>query len=110
MEFWYDDPLQELPDEPQLCPDAAGAEMVTKVYDPPAAGIKPLLFEDGQPVVPPGYTEHLRRTMAEIRDKTNVRLRFVGYTSNERLDRRTARCTATTSACPRRARAAPWRP
>src|SRR5207302_991264 len=21
VEFWYDDPLQELPDEPQLCPD-----------------------------------------------------------------------------------------
>src|SRR5260370_29336677 len=21
VEFWYDDPLQELPEEPQLCPD-----------------------------------------------------------------------------------------
>ena len=28
--------------------------------------------------------------MDEISDKTNVRLRFVGYTSNKRLDRRTA--------------------
>ena len=28
--------------------------------------------------------------MADISDKTNVRLRFVGYTANERLDRRTA--------------------
>jgi len=35
VEFWYDDPLQELPDEPQLCPGDAGAEMVTRVYDPP---------------------------------------------------------------------------
>src|SRR5215475_865986 len=34
VEFWYDDPLQELPDEPQLCPDDL-EEMVTKVYDPP---------------------------------------------------------------------------
>ena len=34
VEFWYDDPLQELPDEPQLCP-APGTEMVTRVYDPP---------------------------------------------------------------------------
>ena len=24
VEFWYDDPLQELPDEPQLCPGDAG--------------------------------------------------------------------------------------
>src|SRR5215510_3244097 len=34
VEFWYDDPLQELPDEPQLCPSDSGEEMVTKVYDP----------------------------------------------------------------------------
>ena len=27
VEFWYDDPLQELPDEPQLCPETAGAEI-----------------------------------------------------------------------------------
>jgi len=25
VEFWHDDPLQDLPDEPQLCPDAPGA-------------------------------------------------------------------------------------
>jgi outer membrane protein OmpA-like peptidoglycan-associated protein len=35
VEFWYDDPLQELPDEPQLCP-APGTELVTRVYDPPS--------------------------------------------------------------------------
>ena len=34
VEFWYDDPLQELPGEPQLCPAAAGAEEVTQVYTP----------------------------------------------------------------------------
>jgi hypothetical protein len=28
--------------------------------------------------------------MTDIADKTNVRLRFIGYTKNERLDRRTA--------------------
>ena len=28
--------------------------------------------------------------MADIADRTNVRLRFIGYTKNERLDRRTA--------------------
>ena len=90
VEFWHDDPLQDLPDDPQLCPDAHGAETVTRVYDSPSGGIDPILFENGKPVIPAGYTEHLRRIMDEIRDKTNVRLRFVGYTSNKRLDRRTA--------------------
>ncbi|HEX9006468.1 MAG TPA: OmpA family protein, partial [Bacteroidota bacterium] len=90
VEFWYDDPLQELPDEPQLCPEDAGAETVTKVYNPPSGPIAPILFQDGNPVVPDGYAERLRQLMDEIRSKTNVRLRFVGYISNERLDRRTA--------------------
>jgi flagellar motor protein MotB len=90
VEFWHDDPLQDLPDEPQLCPDAAGAEIVTRVYQPSSGGIDPILIENGKPLVPDGYTEHLRRIMDEISDKTNVRLRFVGYTGNKRLDRRTA--------------------
>jgi len=90
VEFWHDDPLQDLPDEPQLCPGAPGAEMVTRVYDSPSGGIDPILFENGKPVVPDGYTERLRRIMDEIRDRTNVRLRFIGYTANKPLDRRTA--------------------
>ncbi len=90
VEFWYDDPLKELPDEPQLCPGAAGAELVTRVYDPPWGGIQDLVVEDGQPVVPPGLAGTLRRAMADVADETNVRLRFVGYTQNERLARRTA--------------------
>jgi flagellar motor protein MotB len=90
LEFWYDDPLQELPDEPRLCPDAAGAQTVTRVYESPSGDIDPILFENGQPVLPPGGIDRLRSAMDEIADKDNVRLRFVGYTSNERLDRRTA--------------------
>lgn len=90
VEFWHDDALQELPDEPQLCPEAAGAETVTRVYDPPWGSIKPILFENGKPVIPAGYSENLRRAMDDIRAKTNVRLRFIGYTNDERLDRRTA--------------------
>ena len=90
VEFWHDDPLQDLPDEPQLCPEDAGAETVTRVYDPPSGAIAPILFENGNPLVPEGYSERLRQLMDEIKDKTNVRLRFVGYISNERLDRRTA--------------------
>jgi flagellar motor protein MotB len=90
VEFWYDDPLKDLPDEPQLCPDAAGAETVSRVYDASSGGIPPSLFEKGQPVIPAGTTDSLRRVMEEISDKANVRLRFVGYTGNRRLDRRTA--------------------
>ena len=90
VQFWHDDPLQELPDEPQLCPEEDGAEVVTKVYDPPWGSIAPLQLQNGRAIVAPGYTETLRRAMADVRDKTNVRLRFIGYTANERLDRRTA--------------------
>jgi flagellar motor protein MotB len=90
VEFWHDDALQDLPEEPQLCPGAPGAETVTRVYDSPSGGIDPILFENGKPVIPDGYTERLRRIMDEIRDRTNVRLRFVGYTANKRLERRTA--------------------
>jgi len=90
VEFWHDDPLQDLPDEPQLCPDAAGAETVTRVYDPASGGIDPIVFENGKPVLPPGYTQYLQGIMDEIKEKTRVRLQFVGYTGNKRLDRRTA--------------------
>ncbi len=90
VEFWHDDPLQDLPDEPQLCPGAPGAETVTRVYDSPSGGIDPILFENGKPVIPGGCTDTLRRIMDEISDKTNVRLRFVGYTGDKLLDRRTA--------------------
>ncbi|MDH3644341.1 MAG: OmpA family protein [Gammaproteobacteria bacterium] len=90
VEFWYDDPLQDLPDEPQLCPDAPGAETVTKVYHPPWGNIAALQLDAGQPVVPAGYTDTLERALSEVADKSNARLRFVGYTRNERLDRRTA--------------------
>ena len=45
VEFWHDDPLQDLPDEPQLCPGAPGTETVTRVYDSPSGGIDPILFD-----------------------------------------------------------------
>ncbi len=90
VEFWYDDPLQELPDEPQLCPGDAGQEMVTKVYDPPWGPLPTVALVDGQPVIPSGFAAALHRALTDIADRTNARLRFVGYTKNERLDRRTA--------------------
>src|SRR5258706_1967518 len=45
-EFWYDDPLQELSDEPQLCPDDFD-ETVTKSYDTPCGSISPLDLANG---------------------------------------------------------------
>jgi len=90
VEFWHDDPLQDLPDEPQLCPQADGAETVTRIYNSDSGPIDPILFENGRPVVPTGCSEHLRHIMAEIGDKDHVRLRFIGYTGDKRLDRRTA--------------------
>jgi flagellar motor protein MotB len=90
VEFWYDDPLQELSDEPVLCPGDAGSETVTKVYDPPWGTIPQIELKDGQPVIPPDYAATLQRALADIKDRTNARLRFIGYTKSERLDRRTA--------------------
>ncbi len=90
VEFWYDDPLQDLPDEPQLCPEDAGAEIVTRVYDPVWGSIEPINFADGSPVIPADYAATLARALADVADKTNARLRFVGFTRNERLERRTA--------------------
>ncbi len=90
VEFWYDDPLQHLPDEPQLCPESTGVETVTRVYQASAGGIDPILFESGRPVVSEGYSALLQRAIDEVSEKANVRLRFVGYTGNKRLDRRTA--------------------
>src|SRR6476646_8340562 len=89
VEFWYDDPLQDLPDDPQLCPDNV-EETVTKVYDPPWGSIPNIELANGQLVLPAGYAANLHRALTDIADRTNARLRFIGYTKNERLDRRTA--------------------
>ena len=90
VEFWYDDPLQELPDEPQLCPAEEGDQLLTKVYDPPWGKIAPLELESGRALIPAGYTDSLRRAMNDVVGRRNVRLRFIGYTANDPLDRRTA--------------------
>ncbi len=90
VEFWYDDSLQDLPNEPQLCPADAAAETVTRVYEPAWGELPPLDLDKGLPIVPPGYLGKLERALADVADKANARLRFVGYTGNQRLDRRTA--------------------
>jgi flagellar motor protein MotB len=89
VEFWYDDPLQSLSEEPQLCPGDTD-EVVTRVYDPPWGTIPTLALENGQPIVPPGLAATLRRALSDISGRTNPRVRFTGFTKNDRLDRRTA--------------------
>ncbi|MEJ2441169.1 MAG: flagellar motor protein MotB, partial [Gammaproteobacteria bacterium] len=91
VEFWYDDPMEDLPKTPQICPEAAAAETVQRIYNPPDGDFKPIYFNHGKPVIPPGLIDRLKRGMAAVADKGNVRLRFIGYTGNKRLDRRTAR-------------------
>ncbi|HXH27803.1 MAG TPA: OmpA family protein, partial [Candidatus Polarisedimenticolia bacterium] len=90
VEFWYDDPLQELPDEPQLCPAGGGEETVTRVYDPPWGRIPTLELAHGRPILPSGFAEDLHHALSDVADRANPRVRFIGYTKNERLDRRTA--------------------
>jgi flagellar motor protein MotB len=90
VEFWHDDPLQELPDEPQLCPGDTGDETVTRVYDPPWGSLPTLALENGRPIVPAGLAADLRRALADVAGRMNPRVRFIGYTKSERLDRRTA--------------------
>ncbi len=90
VEFWYDDPLQELPDEPVVCPDAGDAEWIAQVYEPAWGRIAPLPLIDGEATIPDGYLDDLRRALDDVAGRTRPRLRFVGYTNNERLDRRTA--------------------
>ena len=108
VEFWYDDPLQELSDEPQLCPEDSAAVTVTKVYDPTWGEIPVIDFSDGQPGPARRLRSAARTALADVADKTNARLRFIGYTRNERLSGVPLQCTATTSSCRRRARDARW--
>ena len=89
VEFWYDDALAELPDEPQVCPEQATAETVTRVYEPPSGNVQPVYFDKGKPVMPLNYDGQLAMILKGMQGKTNARLRFVGFTANERLDRRT---------------------
>jgi flagellar motor protein MotB len=90
VEFWYDDPLHDLPDEPRLCPLVPDDEFVTRIHDPLAGPIEPIRFANGTPLVSDELLDHLRAAISEVDGKTNARVRFVGYTANRVLDRRVA--------------------
>ncbi len=90
VEFWHDDAFQQFTAEPQSCPESESAEIITLEYDPPTGPIRAIRFQDGNPVLPPGYAQRLKKIMDEISDRSNVRIGFTGYTNNERMDRRAA--------------------
>ena len=90
VEFWYDDPFDELTDDLQTCPESASSETVTRIYEPVDGPIKAIRYKDGKPIIPAGYSKRLSRVLKHIENKANVRLSFVGYTNNERMDRRAA--------------------
>ena len=92
VEFWYDDPFEQYTENAQACPESAGSEIITLAYDPPSGPIRTIRYKEGKPVIPKGYSERLSRIYKEAQEnnRVNVRLQFIGYTNNERLDRRTA--------------------
>ena len=90
VEFWHDDPFQEFTAEPQSCPESEVAEIITLAHEPTSGPIRAIRLKDGKPVFPPGYINRLKQIMDELSDKSNVRISFTGYTSNERMDRRAA--------------------
>ncbi len=90
VEFWYDDPFEQFTSQAQSCPESSVSETITRTYDPATGPIRAIRFKAGEPVIPEGYSKRLERLLKEVEDKVNVRLRFIGYTSNERMERRTA--------------------
>ncbi|MFW2374794.1 MAG: OmpA family protein [Gammaproteobacteria bacterium] len=90
VEFWHDDPFEQYTAEAQACPEAEAADTLARAYDAPTGPIRAIRFDKGQPIIPPGYAARLQRLMDDIEEKSNVRLAFIGYTDNTRMDRRTA--------------------
>jgi flagellar motor protein MotB len=86
IEIWYDDPRGTEVSEPLACPGSAEAEMAVARYDDKI--IVP--FNQGQPVYQPGLAQRIQRILDTLADKKNVRVNFVGHTTNERLSRRAA--------------------
>ena len=91
VEFWYDDALLELPNEPQICPSDDDADTaVTRIHEPSEGSLPPLAFVDGEAVIPTDFLDRLERALSEIAEREAPRVRFIGYTRNAGLTRRVA--------------------
>ena len=51
VNFSAGDAFQQFTAAPQSCPESETAEIITLTYDPPTGPIKPIRFQDGQPVI-----------------------------------------------------------
>ena len=90
VEFWYDDPMETAGSGVQACPEAASAETITIAHESPSGKISPIRFANGDPRITEAQLMQMRSSMAEVANKANVRLSFVGYSDNERMERREA--------------------
>ncbi|MCO1334425.1 OmpA family protein [Microbulbifer sp. OS29] len=90
VEFWYDDPLEMAAEGVQACPEAAAAETITIAYESAGGVISPIRFDNGDPIISQAQLVQIRAAMVEITSKANVRLSFVGYSDNQRMERREA--------------------
>lgn len=87
VEVWHDDPRGEELSAPRMCPGAAEAELITVAYEDE----RPIVpFKQGQPSYPNGFIARIQRIMKTLEGKGNVRINFIGHTTNERLSRRAA--------------------
>ncbi|MCQ3828432.1 OmpA family protein [Microbulbifer elongatus] len=90
VEFWYDDLLETAADGVQACPEAASAETITIEHESPTGEVPPIFLNSGEPQITDAQLSQMQRLMDEVAGKQNVRLSFVGYSDNERMERREA--------------------
>lgn len=90
VEFWYDDLLETAADGVQACPESATAETITIAHESPTGDVSPIFLDSGDPQISSAQLAQMQRLMEEVAGKRNVRLSFVGYSDNERMERREA--------------------
>ncbi|WP_226663175.1 OmpA family protein [Microbulbifer aggregans] len=90
VEFWYDDLLETASDGVQACPESAAAETITITHESPTGAIPPIFIRGGEPQISAAQLGQMQRLMDEVAGKQGVRLSFVGYSDNERMERREA--------------------
>ncbi len=61
IEFWYDDPFDDVTDAPQTCPESASSETVTRTYEPIDGPIKAIRYKEGKPIITADYSNRLSR-------------------------------------------------